>query len=486
LSTGTASANRSKRLLTPLALLSLWLWLVPMPAAAHPLDTLGQLVIVQLGASTTEVSLTIGGGMLANELVLQDLDANGDGSLSSIELSNWRAELARNVHIGLDGASVTIDPSSIELTIPPKLSDFHLGLAPVIATFSVPMPAQTGGQAHRLTFRSDYQPDLARWGLQVSGAPGATATDQSWPGRDMKIAFTTNPSLAGAAPASSAAMAASAWSANRIVAKATSLFDHRRSPLFFLIMAAIFIGLGALHALQPGHGKTLVAAYLVATGGTTRDALTLALIVTATHTLSVFALGLATLGASQLFLPSRVIPIMGAISGLIVAFMGASMVWRTRRAPRASAIAHDLEPDHHHHDHAQLSDEDHAQFHLEEALQTRKSVSRRTLVTLGISGGLAPCPDALAILLIAIGMGQGVLGMFAIVAFSIGLAGVLVVFGLAIVLAAPIWRRLRDSSVNRRGIAVNFGRVARFAPVISGVVILAFGIAMAWSSIVRG
>jgi nickel/cobalt exporter len=300
----------------------------------------------------------------------------------------------------------------------------------------------------------------------------------------MRIAFTSDPSLAGAAPASSAETAASSWSANRIVAKATSLFNHRRSPLFLLLMAAVFIGLGALHALQPGHGKTLVAAYLVATGGTTRDALTLALIVTATHTLSVFALGLATLGASQLFLPSRVIPIMGVISGLIVAFMGASMVWRARRTLLLPESEHRHE--HHHHDHGQVSEDEHARLHLEEALQARAGVSKRTLLTLGISGGLAPCPDALAILLIAIGMGQGVLGMFAIVAFSAGLAGVLVIFGLAIVLAAPLWRRLRESSANRGAIALNAGRLARFAPVISGVVILVFGIAMAWSSVIRG
>ena len=470
----------AKRLVAPIALLVFLL--LPIQAGAHPLDTLSQLVTVQLGAKTTEVSLTIGGGMLANELVLQDLDANGDGSLSPREIADWRATLARDVHIELDGVPQPIDPALIQLSIPPRLSDFHLGLAPIIATFAVPMPAQTGSMPHLLEFRSDYQTDLARWGLQVSGAPGATATDQSWPTHDMKIAFLSEPSLAGAAPASSAETAASAWSANRIVAKATSLFDHRRSPLFLLLMVGVFIGLGALHALQPGHGKTLVAAYLVATGGTTKDALTLALIVTATHTLSVFALGLATLGASQLFLPSRVIPIMGVISGLIVAFMGASMVWRARR----TRVATEPEHEHHHDDHDHLSDDEHARLHLEEALQARAGVSKRRLITLGVSGGLAPCPDALAILLIAIGMGQGVLGMFAIVAFSVGLAGVLVIFGLAIVLAAPLWRRLRESSANRGSVAFNVGRLARFAPVISGVVILVFGIAMAWSSVVRG
>lgn len=469
--------------------------LMPGRADAHPLDQLGQLVIVHLGAKTTQVSLTIGGGMLANEMVLQDLDANGDGVISPAEQSAWLERLAREVHISLDGAQVPIAPNQIAVSLP-NVKDFHYGLAPIVATFPVPLPNQAGARAHLITFRSNYQPDLARYGLQVQSAPGASVTDQSWPAREMKVAFTTDPAAATMAAASasrSTSAAASAWSANRIVKRASDLLNHRHTPAFLVLMAAVFIGLGALHALQPGHGKTLVAAYLVATGGGTRDAMMLALIVTLTHTVSVFALGLATLGASQLFLPSRVIPIMGVISGIIVAVMGVGMIWSSRR--RLAAISMNVEHGHHHnhnhdhqhgHDHAHLSDEEHARLHLEEALKARSGVSRKAIVTMGVSGGLAPCPDALAILLIAIGMGQGVLGMFAIVAFSIGLAGVLVLFGLAIVLAAPLWTRVRETAGQRGFLSVSLVRLARFAPVVSGAVILVFGVAMAWSSVIRG
>ena len=455
--------------------------LAPARASAHPLDTLGQLFVVQLGAKTTNVSLTIGGGMLANEMVLRDLDANGDGVISPVEEAAWRSLLARQIRITLDGAAVPIAPDQIELLIP-KPSDFHFGLAPIVATFPIRMPDQSGAKRHLLTFRSDYQPDLARWGLKVESGAGASATDQSWPAREVKVAFTTDPDVASGPTGSSATAAASAWSANRIVERAANLLNRRHTPLFLLLMAVIFAGLGALHAIQPGHGKTLVAAYLVATGGTTRDALTLALVVTLTHTVSVFALGLATLGASQLFLPSRVVPIMGAISGAIVALMGVRMIWTNhRRADKPHEHQH-----HHHHDHAQLSEEEHARLHLEEALRARTGLSRRSLVAMGVSGGLAPCPDALAILLIAIGMGQGVLGMFAIVAFSAGLAGVLVLFGLAIVLANPLWGRLRAAVGERDSLNTGLARFARFAPVASGAVILVFGLAMAWSSVVRG
>jgi ABC-type nickel/cobalt efflux system permease component RcnA len=254
--------------------------------------------------------------------------------------------------------------------------------------------------------------------------------------------------------------------------------------------------MGALHAMQPGHGKTLVAAYLVATGGTPRDALMLAGIVTFTHTISVFALGGATLLASHFFLPSRVIPVMSIVSGLLVAGMGLMMLKRALLSRRQQPHHHEHEPhhdhahEHHHHhhdhDHAHLSDEEHARLHLEEALAVRgrAGVSRRSLITLGVSGGLAPCPDALAILLLAIGINQAGFGMLAIVAFSVGLAGVLVGLGLAVALAGPFWTKLRAGAAQRGGIGASanavFSRLVAAGPMISGAVVLLLGLGMIW------
>src|SRR5262249_7658080 len=139
----------------------------------------------------------------------------------------------------------------------------------------------------------------------------------------------------------------------------------------------------------------------------------------------------------------------------------------------------------HHHHHHHLSEDEHARLHLEEALAARRqSVDRRGLVALGVSGGLTPCPDALAILLLAIGINQAGFGMLAILAFSLGLAGVLVAFGLAIALAGPFWTRARQAAAARGGFGSRlnaaFGRLIAVSPLLSAVVVLLLGLAMIW------
>src|SRR5215471_19546812 len=102
---------------------------------------------------------------------------------------------------------------------------------------------------------------------------------------------------------------------------------------------------GAVHALSPGHGKTLVAAYLVGSRGTPRHAIMLGLMVTFTHTISVFALGLVTLYLSQFVLPERITPVLGVISGLTIVWVGALLLYRRtigrRTATAHTALAHD-------------------------------------------------------------------------------------------------------------------------------------------------
>ena len=120
---------------------------------------------------------------------------------------------------------------------------------------------------------------------------------------------------------------------------------------------AVAFGLGAVHALSPGHGKTIVAAYLVGARGTFRHALHLGGIVTFTHTVSVFALGLVTLFLSQYVLPDRIFPVLGAVSGISIVWIGALLLWRRARW-RAPALARarspaspTITPHGHHHAH---------------------------------------------------------------------------------------------------------------------------------------
>ena len=188
--------------------------------------------------------------------------------------------------------------------------------------------------------------------------------------------------------------------------------------LLLLLLAAF--GWGALHALSPGHGKAMVAAYLVGTHGRPRHAIALGATVTVTHTIGVFALGLVTLALSQYVLPEDLYPWLNLTSGLLVVVIGAAVLRSRIRAGREN---HHHHHDHHHHDH-------HHHHH--------HSVTKRGLLGMGAAAGLIPCPSALVVLLAAVSQHEIALGMLLIVAFSLGLAGTLTALGLAVVYARKL------------------------------------------------
>jgi ABC-type nickel/cobalt efflux system permease component RcnA len=203
---------------------------------------------------------------------------------------------------------------------------------------------------------------------------------------------------------------------------------------------------GAAHALSPGHGKTIVTAYLVGQRGTPRHAAALGLIVTATHTVGVFTLGLITLALSQFIVPEQLYPWIGLVSGLLVIGVGASVLLSRLRHRRAHAHGH-----HHHHDHHHGGGE----------------LGWRSLTAVGISGGLLPCPSALVVLLAAISLHRVALGLLLIVAFSAGLALSIAGIGLAAIFAKRTFGRLGFQ-----------GRVIGLLPAISALVIVIAGAAM--------
>src|SRR5579884_1418594 len=115
---------------------------------------------------------------------------------------------------------------------------------------------------------------------------------------------------------------------------------------------AVAFGLGAIHAMSPGHGKTIVAAYLVGARGTPKHAIFLGGMVTFTHTISVFLLGLVTLYLSEFVLPDKITPVLGAISGVSIVWIGAMLFFKRLKAARAHGHTHHHHHDHkHHHDH---------------------------------------------------------------------------------------------------------------------------------------
>jgi ABC-type nickel/cobalt efflux system permease component RcnA len=223
--------------------------------------------------------------------------------------------------------------------------------------------------------------------------------------------------------------------------------------VMLLGMLAAF-AFGAVHALSPGHGKTLVAAYLVGSRGTPRHAVFLGLMVTFTHTISVFALGLVTLYLSRFVLPETITPILGAISGITIVWVGGTLLYRRTVGRKMAGPPQGLAHDH---------GDGRMHTHVPE------EISVGGLIALGASGGLVPCPSALVLLLTSVAMGRVALGLTLLTAFSAGLAVVLTAVGLA-VLYAKQW--LPDSARLGRSKAL------RYLPVASAAFIVCVGIAM--------
>ena len=221
--------------------------------------------------------------------------------------------------------------------------------------------------------------------------------------------------------------------------------------LISLLVASFW---GAAHALTPGHGKAMVAAYLVGTKGTPRHAVLLGGTVTIAHTAGVFALGFVTLGLSAFIVPETLYPWLTLVSGLLVVVVGAS-VFRQRLRSRGvdhahHAVGHDHSHDHHQHHH---HDGD------------TGTLTSKGILGVGIAAGLLPCPSALVVLLSAIALHRVVLGLALIVAFSAGLAATITGIGLVAVLARRTFGRLSLE-----------GPVVRALPVASAALILAVGV----------
>ena len=261
----------------------------------------------------------------------------------------------------------------------------------------------------------------------------------------------------------------------------TELISSQSFSFWFLLTAAfIAAGLGAMHALEPGHGKTIVAAYLVGSHGTARHAVLLGIVVTLTHTAGVFALGAVTLYASHYIVPEQLYPWLGAISGLTIAGLGIYMF--LRRWAGADG------------EHSHVPGEVHGQWFSfgkprgvaipesfsstgasagEVAVAAKAPVSIYQLLALGITGGIIPCPAALVVLLSAFALHRVGFGLFLIVAFSAGLAAVLIAVGLLMVSGRRYLLRYKTDGP----------LISRWLPMASSGFMVALGSAIAFRAL---
>ena len=257
--------------------------------------------------------------------------------------------------------------------------------------------------------------------------------------------------------------AARTGAVDRVTAAFTALVAERsRTPGFVGVALLLAVALGAAHAVAPGHGKTVMAAYLIGLRGTVRQAATIGATVTVTHTAGVLLLGLV-LTTSRAVASERVYPWLGLGSGLLLAAVGVGLLVRAR--PGRHAHPHPHPNDHAHpHDHAGHHGHGHG----------GRPLGRRGLVALGLAGGLVPSPSAVVVLLGGIALGQAWLGAALVLAYGAGMAATLTGVGLLLAhLRTRMDRRLR---LPAGGLLARLGRLL---PAATAAVIVLVGIGLA-------
>ncbi len=249
-------------------------------------------------------------------------------------------------------------------------------------------------------------------------------------------------------------------------------------PLTFqlaVIALVVSFVLGGLHALTPGHGKAVVAAYLVGTKGRVIDAIFLGLIVTFTHTFSVISIGIILLFAKERIAHDDIVLWLSLISGLLIVGIGGWLLAKNMKqyySGRTHNHGHDHPHDHEHtHDHGDGHTHSHGFGHTHSHVPTERT-GFWSLLSLGISGGIVPCVDALIGLLFAISLNKLTWGIIILCAFSLGLAAVLVAIGIMMVMAKPVIERFTGRGVWLQRL-----------PIISATVVIVLGAVLVFKAL---
>ncbi len=485
--------------------IGLGFWLVcvlllsfPVGAWAHPLGnfTINRYSRLTVDAGGVQLFYVLDMAEIPAHQERNAIDTNHDDLISEAEqaayLTRQLALLQENIHLTVNGAPVRWTLAEHTLTFPPGQAD--LPTVRLTVQWTSALPATTAPV--QAEYRDDNYADRIGWReVVVQAASGTTLIESSAPAQDLSNELRAYPSdllqrpsdvnrasfqfqpgavelTNGVAPVraaqganSSAAIRSAADPFGNLIAIPTL------GPATVLLALLAAFGWGAVHALTPGHGKTVVAAYLVGSRGTVRHALFLGLTTTITHTAGVFILGLITLFAARYILPEMLFPWLSLISGLLVVSIGFSLAWGRLRSALGWANA-----DHDHtHEHTAGSLHDHSAGHSHSHLPAdNKPLSWRALLMLGISGGLLPCPAALVVMLGAIALQRVGFGLLLIIAFSLGLASVLTAIGILLVHAGRLFERVPQG-----------GRLLRLMPVASALVITLIGLGISWQALLQ-
>jgi nickel/cobalt exporter len=382
------------------------------PAGAHPLGNFSMNHIAEVSVSDGRVDVHY----VLDQAEIPTFQERGVAQAERVRRK--RAEVLRRLRVTADGRPLALTPGTPTLALRPgagglQTTRFELSLGAAV-------------HARRIEVRDGTYPGRVGWRAIVARPGRGTAVRSSVPAGDPTHGLTRYPKDALSSPADIRSARLDARRGDGTVSAPgadakgsgggggradglSSLFADAaagRGVLILLLLAAF--GWGAVHALSPGHGKAMVAAYLVGTRGTARHAAALGATVTVTHTAGVLLLGVVALTLSAFILPEQLYPWLNLASGLLVVGVGAAVL--RKRARR-----------HHHHHHHHPED-----------------LSTRGILAMGASAGLIPCPSALVVLLGAVAQHQLALGLVMIVAFSLGLAATLTALGIAVVRATKL------------------------------------------------
>ena len=533
------------------------LLLVPGSVAAHPLGnfTINHYAGLRVEPNRILLDVVIDQAEIPAFQARLQFDTDGDGEVSAAEIETGRVaacrELAPMLDLRVDGQPQAINLTEAGLTFPPGAGGLSTMRTVCGFELVVGAPIEAGTEiafadrsfAERIGWREIV---VAGSGVAVAvGAPGAgdavrlsspsarlTAYPEDLVGQppaDTEVVVVAMPGgpllpsldipdadpigrTPGSVPASPRAAAAAVVPGGIGVGEIPAVFRSLDlTPVVLLVSLLTAAALGAGHALTPGHGKTLIAAYLVGSRGTPAHAAGLGLSVALSHTLGILVLAGLVVGAQNVLPPDLVIrtaPILAAAS--IVAIGGwmlyaeARRRWQARAAAgtahdHTEAVGHAHDHDQHHdrheeapghsHDHRHEHDHDHHHDHHHGTAEPAAAapgehrhggrshshlpapgatVSWRSLFVLGLAGGLIPSANALVILLVSIAAGRPAFGFVLVLAFGLGMAAVMGGIGLAMTIARGRLDRVSATSA--------LGRASAWLPLAASVFVLSFGV----------
>ena len=434
----------NRRALALTGVFSVALLAAASPVTAHPLgnSTVNRAVAATIVPDEIRIAYIIDMAEIPAFAALLSMDADADGGQSVAEKADWAGARCAAVGQSLDVeiAGQHLEPQAggrPALTFPPGVGG--LETLRLECGFRVSLVATAEPQT--LTVADTTHDGVIGWRevsitagrgivLEASDAPSVSPSSllTAYPKDQLQSPLDVTSGEATFRSTSHPAAEAATSAATMRPPLATNedplaaLVGGLNTPWGWLVALALAGGLGAAHALSPGHGKAIIAAYLVGARGTLRRATALGLTVAISHTLGVFILGAIVLSASEFLVPERVVAWLSVTSGVLVVLLGASVAGRALRGGRARTHA----PEHgHHHPHGH----DHAHGHDHGHVATHAHPPLREVVTLGLAGGMVPSASALIVLLVAVTTGKVLQGMVLIAAFGLGMA--LVLAGLA-------------------------------------------------------